>query len=227
MIEVFEAQLQEARPTGQDLRVGGQHRHLVDAPVPHLIAVDHLDRAPELAAADGIDADRGVDGQLPARRRVARSGGPGLDDGDDPRPLDPCPHPAHWLSGRETQGHPERHADLRRLTWEHQAQVERQEWLPVADGCGGGRRKGRRGAWSARLRWSTTGENGAGHQDRYRSPDRGPDIACATPRHTRWRCLQRSQDSMKPSRSPSRTAPMLPTSWSVRRSFTIWYGCST
>ena len=32
---------------------------------------------------------------------------------------------------------------------------------------------------------------------------------------------------MKPSRSPSSTPVTLPTSWSVRRSFTSWYGCST
>ncbi len=38
---------------------------------------------------------------------------------------------------------------------------------------------------------------------------------------------QRMPDSMKPSMSPSKTASGEETSYSVRRSLTIWYGCST
>src|SRR5215207_9107874 len=38
---------------------------------------------------------------------------------------------------------------------------------------------------------------------------------------------QRMPASMNSSISPSRTAPVLPVSCSVRRSLTIWYGCST
>ena len=41
-------------------------------------------------------------------------------------------------------------------------------------------------------------------------------------------CLrQRMPASMKSSISPSKIAEVLPDSYSVRRSFTIWYGCST
>ena len=50
--------------------------------------------------------------------------------------------------------------------------------------------------------------------------------AIGRPTHPRWR-RQRMAASMKPSISPSSTAPGLPTSYSVRRSLTIWYGCST
>src|SRR4051794_10610823 len=38
---------------------------------------------------------------------------------------------------------------------------------------------------------------------------------------------QRMPASMKSSMSPSKTPLVLPTSCSVRRSLTIWYGCST
>ena len=41
------------------------------------------------------------------------------------------------------------------------------------------------------------------------------------------RIRQRIPDSRNPSMSPSRTVAGLFTSYSVRRSFTIWYGCNT
>ena len=44
--------------------------------------------------------------------------------------------------------------------------------------------------------------------------------------HACWR-RQRIPASTKSSMSPSSTAPVLPVSTSVRRSLTIWYGCST
>ena len=51
--------------------------------------------------------------------------------------------------------------------------------------------------------------------------------ACPAGQLTARPGAQRSQASMKASRSPSSTPSTLPVSCSVRRSLTIWYGAST
>jgi hypothetical protein len=111
----------------------------------------------------------------------------------------------------------------------------------VRPGAGGPRRAGRPAA--ARDRRPRRGRDGPpawGGDATGRRPSRGrlrrarhDRLAAAPPGDVRSQaaasfCLrQRMPASRKPSMNPSRTCPVWLVSWPVRRSLTIWYGCST